>query len=973
MSDQDTDLSLPRRHDLNPIELSPRRPLVLNEPGTVWYIEAGSLSVSVSSARSGLPVGWRHRLFGASPGSLLFSIETDSVEQNLVLVAFSETPARLVPIPVDRVPACLSDLGLTISEATDSWVTGFSSLIGELVNPHKTETACEHIPTAGRVTLTPGSQFDLPDDLTTWLKVVSGGIGFCGFSEISLAPPTGPFPIATGLVIEASTEQSEIEICTATEHELNGLTHFNTLVCAYLKSYETRADSAERENLVLAERLHRNNLEDALNEVGDLLNKRPSRSPVRHTELLTAMAVVGEALGVEVREPEFSKKNEDQDYQVQQIARTSDLRARKVLLKDGWWKDDCGALLGFLEDGRHPVALLRNRSGTYRIVDPRQQLDILVDEQSANLLALEAKVFSTPIPTNISNVSQIPRWAIKDVLPDIGFVVALSLLTTVIGMLVPQVTAVLMDTAIPDADGRLVIELALALFAAAFGVALFSIAQGIATIRFSVAANAKAQVAIFCHVLSLRVPFFRRFSGGDLLDRLMAISQVSEEFNSTTIRTLLTGLTTILNLGLLFHYNAKLALIALLLGLIVLGITVIGFSSIHKHYRALMELQGRFKGFVFEIANAVGKIRIAGAQHRVFTLWMSRYTKQLALQLRAQRTEDYIDTLNHSVPLIGSILVYAAGASLFAQAALTGTGLTLGTFLAFSTAMATFLMGLTSMSNTVVELLDMLAKFNRIKPIIEAEKESARGGADPGVLQGGISLSEVEFRYQEDGAMILAGIDLDIQPGEFVALVGPSGCGKSTIFRLLLGFERPDVGQVLFDGQDLDGLDIGSVRIQIGSVLQSAKINAGSILENISGSGSINLDDVWMAVRDAGLEEDVEQMPMGLHTVISEGGGNISGGQKQRLLIARALVKKPRILLLDEATSALDNKTQAIVTASLNRRKVTRVAIAHRLSTIHGADQIIVMKQGRIDQVGKFQELTQQPGLFASMMAKQQA
>jgi len=204
-------------------------------------------------------------------------------------------------------------------------------------------------------------------------------------------------------------------------------------------------------------------------------------------------------------------------------------------------------------------------------------------------------------------------------------------------------------------------------------------------------------------------------------------------------------------------------------------------------------------------------------------------------------------------------------------------------------------------------------------------------------------------------------------------LVGPSGCGKSTIFRLLLGFERPDVGQVLFDGQDLDGLDIGSVRIQIGSVLQSAKINAGSILENISGSGSMDLDDVWMAVRDAGLEEDVEQMPMGLHTVISEGGGNISGGQKQRLLIARALVKKPRILLLDEATSALDNKTQAIVTASLNRRKVTRVAIAHRLSTIHGADQIIVMKQGRIDQVGSFQELTQQPGLFASMMAKQQA
>ena len=176
----------------------------------------------------------------------------------------------------------------------------------------------------------------------------------------------------------------------------------------------------------------------------------------------------------------------------------------------------------------------------------------------------------------------------------------------------------------------------------------------------------------------------------------------------------------------------------------------------------------------------------------------------------------------------------------------------------------------------------------------------------------------------------------------------------------------------MFDSHDLDSLSINSVRRQIGTVLQTAKINAGSILENISGNNQLAIEDIWAAVRDAGLEEDIEQMPMGLHTVISEGGGNISGGQRHRLLIARALVKAPRILLLDEATSALDNRTQAIVTDSLNRRKVTRIAIAHRLSTIHDADKIIVMKRGRVDQVGTFEQLAQTPGLFASMMARQQ-
>jgi len=947
--------------------------LPLNQADTAWYIESGRLAIAASHSRSGEAVGWRHRLFSVGEGALVLPLEFRPEEPTLSLVGIAEVPVCAVAIPLDQVLDQLQDQGVVPSEALDSWTTGFSGLIGNLASADLRGGVSERMPPEGQFDVLPGARLDLPKDTTVLFSVTSGTVGLAGLPDFVLDGESGAVPIASGVIIEAMTEHCEFAVHPISELRYTGLTNLKHLVRAYLKQYEQHLGSQDKARQRLADEMDKQSMEQALGEVGELLSNNRLAARQQRTELLTAMTIIGDYLDVTLREPARRDEEGNPDLDLQAIVDLSDLRMRDVLLNDGWWKSDCGPLLGFLEEERTPVALIRDPSGTYRIVNPKLQIDRVVNEDTEGTLCVDAKTFAAPIPENISRLSQIPLWSVREVLPDIGFVMGLSALITVIGMLVPQMTAVLVDTAIPEADRNMVIELAFALFAAAFGVSLLGVAQGILSIRFSVASNVKAQLAMFCHVVALRAPFFRKFSSGDLLDRIMAVSEVSEEFNSTTIRTLLTGLTTSLNLGLLFYYNAKMAMIALLLGLLVLGVTVIGTVSIHKHYRVLMKLAGEFSGFVFEIANAVGKIRIAGAQRRVFTLWMRRYTEQVSLMLKAQRTEDYIETLNYSVPLMGSILIYSAGAHLFAQGSISGDGLTLGVFLAFNTAMATFLIGLTSMSNTVMSLLDMLAKFRRIKPLIEAEKESTEGSVDPGMLEGGIKLSGIQFRYHQDGPMILSDINLEIEPGKFIALVGPSGCGKSTLLRLLLGFERPEVGQIMFDSYDLDSLSINSVRRQIGTVLQSAKINSGSILENISGNHQLALDDVLAAVRDAGLEEDIEQMPMGLHTIISEGGGNISGGQRQRLLIARALVKDPRILLLDEATSALDNRTQAIVTDSLNRRKVTRVAIAHRLSTIHEADKIIVMNQGRIDQVGTFEELTQMPGLFASMMARQQA
>jgi len=292
---------------------------------------------------------------------------------------------------------------------------------------------------------------------------------------------------------------------------------------------------------------------------------------------------------------------------------------------------------------------------------------------------------------------------------------------------------------------------------------------------------------------------------------------------------------------------------------------------------------------------------------------------------------------------------------------------------AFHAAFGLFLSGATSLSTTLIDVLEITTLWERARPIVEAAPEVHTGQGDPGRLTGTLALEHVTFRYREHGPLILDDVSLHAAPGEFIALVGPSGSGKSTLLRLLLGFETPEAGAVYYDGQELSRLDVRAVRRQVGSVLQQSTLMAGTIFEHIAGSALITHEDAWEAVRAAGLVEDIAALPMGLHTFVSEGGSNLSGEQRQRLLIARTLVGKPAIVLFDEATSALDNRTQAVVTASLERLQVTRVVIAHRLSTIQSADRIYVLAGGRVVQQGTFAELTRHAGLFAELMARQES
>ncbi len=373
-----------------------------------------------------------------------------------------------------------------------------------------------------------------------------------------------------------------------------------------------------------------------------------------------------------------------------------------------------------------------------------------------------------------------------------------------------------------------------------------------------------------------------------------------------------------------------------------------------------------------QLINGVSKLRVSGAEERAFAHWGTLFSRLQTRDLRMQHIEDNINVLNAVLPTLISALLFGSAILMIQTAGgNSGLGLTAGTFLAFNAAFGIFIGGATNLSNAVIDVLEVTTYWERAQPIFTAEPEVDAEKTDPGRLSGKLSLEHVSFRYQKDSDLILDDVSIRAEPGESIALVGPSGSGKSTTMRLLLGFETPEAGSVYYDDQDLSHLDVHAVRRQLGVVVQHGKIMSGSIVDNISGGALISMDEAWEAVTRAGFAADIKQMPMGLHTHISEGGTNLSGGQRQRLLISRALVFKPKILLFDEATSALDNGTQAIVTESLERLNATRVLIAHRLSTIRGADRIYVIASGRVEQEGTFDELAGQPGLFARLMARQ--
>jgi ATP-binding cassette subfamily C protein len=505
------------------------------------------------------------------------------------------------------------------------------------------------------------------------------------------------------------------------------------------------------------------------------------------------------------------------------------------------------------------------------------------------------------------------------------------------------------------------------LAAGLFAAACLQVVQGLALLRLEGRADAALGAAVMDRLLRLPAGFFRGFSAGDLGQRALAVSTLRQLLGGVIAGTLIPAVTAVSAVGLIALVDPRVAPGALALMAIPVGAALLTAYRQLRDVRGQARRQGELAGLLLELLGGLAKLRVAAAERGAFTRWAAGFAGLRRHALAAREAHGRLATLLAALPM-------AALAALIAGlGALGGPEPSPAVFLTLVAALTQGLAAAIVLGESALLLTAAAPLAERLEVILQAPPEVAGEAGDPGELSGAIELAHVSFRYEGQAQPVLQDVSLRIAPGEFVAFVGPSGSGKSTLLRLLLGFERPERGAVHYDGRNLAALDVTAVRRQLGVVLQAGRLMPGSLLENIRGGGLLTLDEAWAAARHAGLEDDIRALPMGMHTVIGEGSSTLSGGQRQRLLIARALARQPRILFLDEATSALDNRTQAVVSRSLEQLQCTRLVIAHRLSTVVNADRIHVLAEGRIVQTGTYEELAAQEGLFRELVRRQVA
>ena len=722
-----------------------------------------------------------------------------------------------------------------------------------------------------------------------------------------------------------------------------------------LTSWRRLHDQDESQRYLLASDERRRAISEGLGYFSRLTDPADPL-PVRGAGLHRVLRILGKAMAMDFDGADTGTE------ELEDICINSGVRRRELHLRGEWLRRSSSPLLGFRQEDDAPVALLPGSFGRWWCVDEQGNRQRLRPGDE-NLFLERAIMFYRPLPATHLRSGDLLRYALKGNRADLRTLLFMSVAIGILGLLTPLATGLVYDEILPGADYAGLWQLGAALLIAALAVAAFQFTQGLAVNRLEALISAPLEAALWDRVINLPPAFFRRFSSGNLASRLFAIRQVHQLITGAVVTAGLGVFAGLFNFLLMFTVDLRLAGAACAFAVVLLLVVSTGLRRQLIHFRALAAVDNDLSAHTLQIVRAIGRIRTNGSGPWAFRSWAGLYAKKKFHALRAGTIANRVNAFNRSFPalaLAGFIMVVMG---------MDHGSITIGAFLKFSAAFSVFLAAALSLSNAALNVGLALPALEQLQPVLEELPEVHEKRRDPGELRGKISLDGVSFAYEERGRPIIDNLSLEVPAGSFTAIVGPSGAGKSTLLRLLLGFEQPTAGTIRYDDQELHHIDIIRLRRQLGVVLQNGRIMPGTIMENIVGATGCSRDQAVQAATIAGLHADVEAMPMGYETYIRE--GLMSGGQQQRLLIARAVVNRPRILFFDEATSALDNRTQQVVTEAIAALNATRVVIAHRLSTIRHADQIIVLAEGRVMEQGTYDSLMAADGLFARLASRQ--
>jgi NHLM bacteriocin system ABC transporter ATP-binding protein len=703
--------------------------------------------------------------------------------------------------------------------------------------------------------------------------------------------------------------------------------------------------------------------------VAPLLTPAAEGSP-QDASLASVFADVARSSAVALPTAPWSASEEHErlpiEQQIRQLSDWAGVRTRRVRLEAGWWRRAGQSIIGFRRDGSGPVALIAGtgwKSG-YRIHEAGHSRP--VDDRVAASLAEDGYIVQRRLPETAMDGRGLMRFAAPLAWPALFAIMVIGLAGSLLGLVTPMATEILFETVIPAASHSELLQLTAGIAALGLGGIVFELVRGFLVLRLSTLLNTDLEGAVWDRLLRLPAAFFRTYTAGDLALRAAAINQMRDAVSGTVVGSLLSAVFSVSSLALILYYEWRLALVAI--GLVIVQLVVMIAVNLRMlgWKRQALETDGRLQALALQLIQGIAKLKVAGAEARAFARWSPLFIARRAFGFRQ-------GALSTGFSAFGTAFGIGSTALLIGIVGLGGIEIGIGRFVAFNAAYGQFVSATLSLGSVLPALMSLKPLYDRAAPLLAASPENpGRQGARHD-LRGGVEVRDAVFRYRGEGPAVLDGVSIKARPGEFIGIVGSSGSGKSTLMRILLGFENPESGSVFFDDQELASLDPRALRRQMGVVLQSSRATSGSLLDNILNGAALTEADAWEAARLAGLEADIRAMPMQMYTFVGEDGGLLSGGQRQRLLIARAVVRRPRILLFDEATSALDNRTQQIVSEGLEWLDATRIVIAHRLSTIQRADRIYVLQAGRVAEEGSYRELLERGGLFAQLALRQVA
>ena len=955
------------------------QPVSLDDPDSVWFIDQGTVDLFLVEFRDGVEQAAPQHVLRRESGGFLPGVAPDDQDHDRDKDTTLGLIAKGLPGTVlKRLPASsTSEVDpAELAQQIDTWLTDVTDALSRFVG---------HLPRPTALAEAGATRTLAPCTLSVRRGVVwvsrpppGSGLFMDVVDDTELAEAGGPAEAAVPLtrsswltlLDEATLSGASTETLAQQGVLLPALASFHAVAFA-MERLNRRLAVVDEANLERARTASRRTAEETARQrlfnIHDLPMDRDAN--VEDTSLADALKIVGRHEGIDFRVPAQSGPS-DSPVGLVDILDASGVRARRVRFRseDNWWRGDSNAMLAFrAEDGR-PVALLPSAFGGYREVDPVSKRSIRVTADRVGALGPEAWMFYRPLPSgNVKPVDML-RFALYGSAADLVRLVVAGLP----GGLIALLPALALGFVANHVSGQSAGASAGALYAvvvalAGFGLlgALLHLYQGTAMMRLEGRAT-RVEAAFWDRLMRLPPSVLRRRPAGDLAMSGMAFQNLRDGLQGVIADSVLAIIFLLPVFGVIFFYDAALGVIALAFSLASLLVTVaLGLCQLPPYGR-MLRASRRVAGRLFQIVGGIAKLRVENAEGSAFAIWARDYRQQ-------KRAELELGALQGHSRAFGAALPFLAGGALLLSVATVGDrNVPVGDFLVVYTVFIIFQSAIARLGESFGMIAAMLPAFRQMRPLLAAVPETDIEGEPVERLGGEVLFDHVSFRYDPDGPLILDDVTIRALPGEFIAIAGESGAGKSTLFRLALGIDRPTAGGVYYDGRDLRSLNLKQVRRKIGAVPQSVRLHPQDLWDNIvAHHEDTTAEEVWQTARTAGIENEIKAMPMGLMTMVGASGAVLSGGESQRVTIARSLMGNPRIMLLDEATNWLDNESQAEVMQNLALLTSTRIVIAHRLSTLEQADRIYVMQAGKVVQSGAFKELMEEDGVFRELVRRQ--